>query len=427
MKIDYIGNRLKMCGLIMLCFVMCCQHVRAQSGKVYENQKFHDQVGVVQLYPVLNVGNEEMETPIIPIGQTTDLMLRFDMLTVEYENLQAKIIHCNADWTQSVLNDMEFMYDYNVFDIRDYEYSINTVELYVNYWMTLPKVKRSGNYIIQVYRDSRPDKVLFNRRFVVFEQGVNIQPKMRSSTSVQYRVNNQQIDFEIAYSGLQVNNPMAEFKVVLRQNNRWDNAIVNLRPTNVNRAASKLEYRHFNSENNFKGGNEFRFFDIRVHTFRGMNVAAVKNEEKRLDAFLVRDKIRSQAVYSQVRDMNGAFFIATNESGARYLEADYIHVHFDLISPETNDEVYVIGAFNDWRKDDKSRMIYNRQTLSYQASALLKQGFYDYMYWVDSDNPYWFENSYYQTENKYEIIVYYRGFTDLADKVVGYTSFTSEF
>ncbi|MBU2915159.1 type IX secretion system plug protein domain-containing protein [Reichenbachiella agariperforans] len=413
--------------VLFLWFTLQCFHGAAQNGEVYENKKYDKAVGVVQLYPILNVGNQEMQPPIVHLQQTTELMLQFDMLTEEYDNLQAKIIHCNADWTQSVLNDIEFLYDYNTFDLRDFDYSENTLQLYVNYWMKMPKVKVSGNYIVQVYHDSRPDEVVLTRRFIVYEQLVNLDPGLRSSTSVRYRQTNQQIDFALSYPSLQVNNPMSDFKIVLLQNHRWDNAVQGLLPTSINQAASKLEYRHFNAENNFRGGNEFRFFDIRVYNFRGMNVGRVDKGARSIDAYVMRDKSRNQSVYSHSMDMNGSFYITTNEAAASYLQADYINVHFDLAVQKIPEDIYVIGAFNNWRKDQFSRLTYNAQSQSYQAETLLKQGFYDYMYWVDGENPYRFEGSFYQTQNDYEIIVYYRGFTDLADRVVGYTSVETEF
>lgn len=418
-------NRTRQVWLLLGCFLLIPSLMKAQEDQVYKNRKFDPNVGTVQLYPLVNTGDQEMRAPIITLNQSTELLLQFDMLTEEYDVLQARIIHCNSDWTKSVLNDIEFLYDYNTFDIRDFEYSENTRQLYVNYWMKMPRVKRSGNYVVAVYYDGRPDEVILTRRFVVYEQNINIQSGYRASTSVRDRQVNQQIDFSINYTAMDVTNPMREFKVVLRQNNRWDNAIFDLQPTSDNRANSTLEYRHFNAENNFKGGNEFRFFDIRIYNFRGVNVSRIDKQPKRIDAYLSRSQSRGGSVYSQTRDMNGSFFIMTNETGASYLEADYIHVHFDLESSPINDEVYAVGAFNDWVKDESSRLTYNPQTRSYQGSARLKQGYYDYMYWVDGPNPYMFENSFYQTENDYDILVYYRGFTDLADRVVGFASFKS--
>lgn len=411
--------------LSVFLLVLCGADSHGQQGKVYENRKFSPLVGTVQLYPNLSRGDQEMSEPIISIDQSTELLLQFDMLTEEYDNLQARIIHCNADWTKSAFNDIEFLYDYNSFNILDFDYSENTLQLYVNYWMRMPKVKRSGNYVVEVYYDRKPDQVLLSRRFVVFEQMVGINTSMRVASNVQYRQSNQQIDFSLNYSAMNVTNPLREIKVVLRQNQRWDNAIFNLQPTRVDQVSSQLEYRHFNSENNFRGGNEFRFFDLRVYNFRGVNVARIDKGDQGIDAFLVPTKSRGTEVYAQTRDQNGTFFIMTNETGASYLEADYIRAHFELKATALSEKVYVLGAFNDWRIDESSCMTYNAQTESYQGSAYLKQGFYDYIYWVDGDNPYRLEGSFYQTENDYDILVYYRGFTDLADRVVGYSSFNS--
>ncbi|MGL1888605.1 MAG: DUF5103 domain-containing protein [Reichenbachiella sp.] len=398
----------------------------AQRGMVFEDKKFHKDVGVVQLFPILNSPNQEREAPFVLLGQRTDLMLRFDLLREEYDVIQAKIIHCNLDWKQSDLNDIDFLQDFNVFDIINYDYSINSKELYVNYWMKLPKVKRSGNYVVMVYADSNPNKVIFTRRFIVFENLVGIAPNLRASTSVRYRFINQQIDFALNYGGVKVGNPYSELKVVLRQNNRWDNAIFDLRPTNVNAGIKQLRYNSFNAENNFRGGNEFRSFDLRLTSFRGMNVSRIEKTSTTWDAYVITDKSRKKEVYSQIRDMNGGFFIGTNEPNAGFLEEDYVNTHFTIKSEELLDEVYVIGAFNDWKKDQYSRMVYDQRTQTYQSSVKLKQGYYDYMYWVEGADNYALENSFYQTKNNYEILVYYRGFTDLADRVIGYSSFLSE-
>jgi len=52
---------------------------------------------------------------------------------------------------------------------------------------------------------------------------------------------------------------------------------------------------------------------------------------------------------------------------------------------------------------------------------LLKQGFYNYEYWGDSpDDPNQIEGDHFQTENMYEVLVYYRPFQPMADLLVGY-------
>ena len=68
-------------------------------------------------------------------------------------------------------------------------------------------------------------------------------------------------------------------------------------------------------------------------------------------------------------------------------------------------------------------MVYNRSNSSYEAtSVILKQGWYDYQYFVESKTlpTYYFEGSHFQTENYYDVLVYHRSLQPMADLLVGY-------
>ena len=68
-------------------------------------------------------------------------------------------------------------------------------------------------------------------------------------------------------------------------------------------------------------------------------------------------------------------------------------------------------------------MAYDEKNGAYQATLLLKQGWYDYHYGFESPNG-WnvvdLEGSYFQTENEYEILVYYRDMGSRYDELIGY-------
>lgn len=121
--------------------------------------------------------------------------------------------------------------------------------------------------------------------------------------------------------------------------------------------------------------------------------------------------------------MNGNYFIETLEAGAGYLEADYLNVRFNLKTAPIMDAVYLIGAFNFWDKDDRSIMQYDAQNGVYFKNVLLKQGMYDYQFWVEGQNPLMYESSFAQTGNTYEIIIYHKPFSAQSERVVGYKSF----
>ncbi|MEO9964721.1 MAG: type IX secretion system plug protein domain-containing protein [Reichenbachiella sp.] len=415
---------------IIILFAKIIPNVQAQpKGTIYEDKSFAAIVGTTQFYPITDNANQELGAPIVPRSQVENLLLQFDLLLEEYIDVQAKIIHCNADWTKSVLNDIEFLYDYNNFDLRDFEYSINTKTLFVNYWLRMPRVKTNGNYVVQVYQNGDEEDILLTRRFIVFDNLISIQPTTRTSTGVLERDFNQQIDFDLIHSRIKVSNPRTELKIVIRQNQRWDNALTGLQPTAIRREKSLLEYRHFNLENNFKGGNEFRSADLRSYSFRGAFVTSVNPDTDPRQASVNPGKSRKHQAYSQIQDKNGGFYIASTEAAGSYLECDYIKTKFEIKSPQIQSPVYVLGAFNDYNKTDQSRMKYDNTSQSYVCEILLKQGHYDYIYWVDDPDgdPYYFEGSFYQTRNNYDIIVYHRSFSDLTDKVVGYYSFSTEF
>ena len=70
-------------------------------------------------------------------------------------------------------------------------------------------------------------------------------------------------------------------------------------------------------------------------------------------------------------------------------------------------------------------MVYDKSSESYATEVMMRQGYYDYMYWTDSDEPWQIEGSHFETENQYELLIYYRPPGTQFDYVVGYTTFNS--
>ncbi|WP_109831546.1 type IX secretion system plug protein [Reichenbachiella versicolor] len=409
----------------LLSLVFSNLQAQRSEEKVFDNENFNRKVGTVQLMPMSAQGGAPFQPAIIPLsgGQ---LILRFDLLEEEYSTLSARLIHCDAGWTKSALNDIDYLRQYNAFDILDFDYSMNSQKMYVHYWFRIPRVLKSGNYIVQVFQDNDKRKVLFQRRFVVYENVVGIQPTVRVSTSAKFRRTHHQIDFSVFYKGVgKVASPMTEFKAVVRQNNRWDNALSSLKPSNMNVAQNRIDYKHFDGSNNILAGNEFRFFDLRTFSVRGLYVQSINRRMNPVHAQITPGEARGR-FYSLTPDQNGYFIISTREAGARSLEADYLNVTFRLKSEPILDPVYITGAFNDWKQDENSMMMYDPQSKSYFRTILLKQGQYDYQYVVGGDKPLQFEGTFLETRNDYDILIYHRSFTDLADRVVGYATFKSE-
>lgn len=395
-------------------------------------------IKTVLLYPVLGSDPTDpaqtLNPPIIDQSVETQLMLEFDDLTATFRPFRAKFVHCNADWQRSILNDIEFTYEYNDYPIQDYQISQNTKIPYYHYRFPVPKVKLPGNYVLVVYNERNPNQIYFSRRFSTYLNRVGVSATTQFANDPQLRFTDQQINFEISYRGYPLISPQDDLKIVIRQNFRDDRVITGLRPTNVRAFDNLLEYRLFDLKNTFPGGNEYRYFDTRTVLSRGNYIERIDRKEDRNTAFVNADGIRSVGAYVQTDDFNGQYVIDHLETRIGATQADYITTVFTLRMDEVpNAELFVNSAFNFWRLDDLNRMSYVPDLHAYRAEIQLKQGVYNYNYSLKgipppvsrsgmnlTGNETLIEGNYSDTENEYEILVYHRPPASRADQLVGY-------
>jgi hypothetical protein len=124
-------------------------------------------------------------------------------------------------------------------------------------------------------------------------------------------------------------------------------------------------------------------------------------------------------------DINGQFVVRTLEGNDPDTEADYAMMHFTLNAEELfkDKDVYVYGAFNNFQIEENAKMTYNFENNSYQGSLLFKQGFYNYTYaTVDKFNKVntnEINGTFFETENEYTVITYFKPFGGLYDRVIG--------
>src|SRR5689334_3747924 len=104
-------------------------NANAQSQNIrLEDFIYNEKIKTVLLYPALEDAENptRLLTPAIkPLASPSPLVLEFDDLSGQFEGYRAKIIHCNADWTKSNLNDIEFTYEFNEYPISDYQQSFS--------------------------------------------------------------------------------------------------------------------------------------------------------------------------------------------------------------------------------------------------------------------------------------------------------------
>jgi len=368
-----------------------------------------------------------LNPPVISLDEPAFLQLEFDDLTANYRSFRAKLIHCNANWQKSILNEIEYTYEYNDNPITDYAVSINTKVPYYHYRFAVPRVKLPGNYLLVVYDERNRKNIILTRRFSTYQNRITVGAGVTFSVDPARQFIDQQINLTIDYKGYQVISPQDDFKVVIRQNLRDDRTIGGLRPTNVRVFEQQLDYNVADLSNTIPGGNEFRFFDTRTVLSRGNFIDRIDRPADRNIAYVQPDLPRSRGAYIQSDDFNGQYVIDHRETGNGPVSADYIETVFTLKTPEIpNVDVFVNGALNLWQLNDRNRMTFDPVSGTYRAALLLKQGVYNYDYVVQTNtqpprtDEGFIEGNYSATENVYEVFVYHRPPASRADQLVGY-------
>jgi hypothetical protein len=401
-----------------------------ENSYYYQNAIYKDKIKSVQFFNEQN----EMSFPIIELGSANRLLLKFDELSDEPGQYSYTLIHCDANWNESYIQQMDYLTGFTDNPLDDYAMSFNTTVKYVNYQLYIPNEectpKLSGNYALVVFEGTDRQKPVLIQRFYVVEPLVRIEGLVKKATFDPFQGDNQEVDFKIMHERLRLLNPREDIKVVLMQNRRWDNAITNLKPLFIRENVLDYDY---NKENVFPGGNEFRYFDLRSIRHNGENVADIQFIRPFYHATLVPDVLRQGKEYFYYKEMNGNFVIESQDRVTDYdTECDYAFVHFFLPVPTqlVGGSVNVFGALTGWNANKSNEMKYNFQRSGYELTLLLKHGYYNYQYVyvpqgaqkADATN---LEGSHYETENDYQILAYYRDLAGRYDQLVGFVNLNS--
>ncbi|MFV0364877.1 MAG: DUF5103 domain-containing protein [Mangrovibacterium sp.] len=422
---------------IVLSFLGCIMFLlnapeSSAAERYYENKTFKKGIKTVQLYQA----NDPLTIPIIQLGTEEYLTLKFDELNASQSDYYYTVLHCDADWKESYIMQSEYLDGFLDNPLNDYALSFNTKVEYTNYLLELPNenmsFRYSGNYILVVYEGNNRENVVLTRRFYVMESKVNIAGRLKPATFDGYQGENQELDFEVNFAGFQFNDPNQEAKIVLQKNRRWDSAVRGLKPRYFQ---DKLLNYNYDEENVFPGGNEFRYFDMRSWRYTGEGVAALHEFNDFQHVTLNVDELRSNKKYFYYAEMNGLYRVESQDREIQDYdtECDYAFVHFTLKMPQplVGGKVCVFGALTNQELSDRYAMTWNFDTKQYELSLLLKQAYYNYQYVYLPDGETQadetvIEGSFYETENDYQVFVYYRKQNSgRYDRLVGFREFDS--
>lgn len=378
-------------------------------------------------------GNQE-GMPIYNLNSSDQLELNFDDMDGNVKSYYYTYQLCDYNWKPVDISPFMYIKGFTQQRISTNRYSSIALTKYTHYQAMLPDrnttITMSGNYLLKVFLDADTSKLVFTRRLLVLDQKAALTGKVVQPLTPQWFRTHQKLQFTANITGLNTFSAAQQIKVVVLQNSRWDNAVKDVAPTFVR--GPMLEY---NTENSciFPGGKEWRWLDLRSFRLQSDRVDHADYKKTSTDIYVRTDIDRSAERYVYYRDLNGLYMVTTYESVNPYWQGDFATVHFSLATvdnqPYAGKDVYIAGQFTDYAYNDKTKMTFNAEKGKYEYSALLKQGYYNYTYiTVDKNNPAqktMLEGDYWETENSYTILMYYKAFSDRADQLIGVTQINS--
>ena len=367
--------------------------------------------------------NGQNVTPVFLIGDS--FQFGFDDLFGNAANYYYTFTHCNYDWTPSDLTRNEYINGFDDVRIQDYLNSFNTLQTFSHYRLTLPnqqtQFKVSGNFMLKILNEDK--EVVFSRKLMLYENLVSVPIQVRRTRGMDVFNTKQNLDFAVKSTVITFQDPLKNIKVLLMQNGQYNSGITNLPPQYT--LGNDLIYK-YDTQTQFWAGNEFMSYEIRDVRVPGNGVSFVDSKTGTYSSHLFPSSARGNSIYTYFPDYNGNFIVKRINSEAINIEADYTWVYFTLSAPAFYEkkDIYVNGMFNNFAISPDNKMEYNVKKAIYEKAIMIKQGFNNYQYVVANsngkiDNESAIDGNFFQTENNYTVLVYYRENAQRYDRIIG--------
>ena len=407
-------------------FVFLCLIVSVKFGFAarFCTQIYDENIRTLQVLP----NGEALQMACIGLNSADEIVISFDELSYEASNFYYKIVHCDARWEESGLASMEYLDGFDGGMIDTYEYSVNTTVNYIHYSIAFPnedvRLRLSGNYAVVIARDGDFEEgVVATACFSLVEPMVDISVEVNGTTMKELNGRYQAVALDVKVDGVGARDVMQDFVVVVRQNNRMDNEVYLTRPTYANGGRLRYENRE---ELIFEGGNQYRSIDFSSRYTYGAGIDHIEFDKEMYHVILEPALSREGRPEAYGKDVHGAYVVNLQRSDYADTEADYMWVHFYYPAdvPYMEGRMYLLGDLTHNVADERSEMVYDLATKCYVRSLLLKQGGYNFVYALkvkgsDGMSVMRTEGSYWQSSNRYDVMVYYRPFGARYDRLVG--------
>ena len=421
----------RLISILLLSFLLCTNlyaQVISSDSLLFENKIFDESFKTIIFSKLSN----NLSEPVLALNSNEKLKLQFDDLSEEPKDLSFTFIHFDREGKRSVLTESDYLNGFNFDHLANFKNSFNTTQNYFHYELTIPNENIqpiiSGNYLLVVYDNANPEKIYLTQRFWITENTATLNGKIQRANDIEIRNTHQEIDVKVNIGTTKINNPYDDSKLIIVQNNNFKSAITNLKPVFI--VDKEWDY-NYDLENTFWGGNEFRNFDVRSVKFLTQYIERIQIDSlnKLTSVYLKKEEKKNTQRYAIADDINGRFLIKVYEGQNDALEADYVYVNFNLPVMEKFDsaEVYLYGQLSNWEFSPAFTMTYNEEDGCYNKTLLVKQGYYNYLFFVNEKSlgipsPLLIEGSHFETRNNYQLFFYSRDIGSRYDRLSGYAT-----
>ena len=312
--------------------------------------------------------------------------------------------------------------------IDDFEHSTNTIIPYTHYRLQIPndkcRLKMSGNYILTVSEEDVG--TVLRVPFMVCEGSMKLSMSVSPNTDIDNRQSHQQVSMAVNYGQLHVTRPEEQIYAVVMQNNQDYDIRTNV-PANFN-INNGLEWSHCR-DLIFDAGNEYHKFEVLDVSHPTMGVDHIRWDGENYQVYLPENRPCTNYLYDE--DADGSFYIRNSDNIHNDTQSEYVWVNFHLDDPDMSGNPRVTGR---WASDinlgtysmEPHSGNYRAPQHFYTASILLKQGYYNYQYRNAEGKLHPTEGSFYQTENRYQGLIYYKGTNDRTWRLTAFCDIAAE-
>lgn len=365
------------------------------------------------------------QAPVIELGSSQSVTLRFDDLWTETSMFRVEITHHNADWSNSNLLPNFYLQGFHVDYISEGNPSRYQNPSYNTYTYSFPnsgmRITRSGNYLIHIYRQETNEK-LFSMPFLVHENTGTTEVEIEELFNQDVRYfRHHQLFANYRYEDSSII-PQSDLSVYFVQNQFWSQA----KKANQEDYSEQYNARLYLSRDRaFIGA--FELFEL--------NLSNIDQYSPQIVDFQQNSKISQVTLNRDVVNLNLSptlrrIGIVNNPTGSS--QARYALVRFQLEVPDnerTDFPIYVVGGFNIWGINPANRLFWDERSRMYTGEVIIKEGTYTYKYVTlegNRVNNAVFDASFASTRQEYHTLVYHRDHTFQYDRLVSVTRVQSE-